>query len=285
MLLSICIPTYNRPDKVNQLLNFLYVEYQNIDKIKIEFIVGDNSDNLLTHDNCIKSILYQNKLLKYVKNKNNLGLVGNVLNLASLAKGQYVWFMGDDDLYYMNILSIVQKAIIEDNYAFIFLNHKAYYGSNKDSIVFNSAVDLNGNFIYEDGRKMALDIWKESSTSMMFMSACIYNRVELGKCISINMKKDLAFPLFMSFYCASKGKARIINEICIDNIWGEISWSDSRFDVFFIYVPKVLIRLIRLGYNYVESIKLLFDYFKPQYKQIFRYNLKKTKRAIFNRKS
>lgn len=260
--LTICIPTFNRPHKVIKLLNFLYYENKKIDssKLHIEIILGDNSSDDLTFKACNDSNLYREHSIIYIKNEVNLGLIGNVLNLAGLAKGDYVWFMGDDDDYHENIFLLVQDAILEDNYAYIFLNHCGYYEGKKQTTGFQSAVDVDNGVVFDDGKIMALSIWNFSRTSMMFISAGIFRRKELEKCIDTTKKKDLAYPLYMSFFCAAQGKTKIIVQVCIDNVWGHLSWSKYSDNVFLLYVPRILYCLPKIGYNYFKVRKLFFKY-------------------------
>lgn len=277
MELSICIPTFNRADKIKKLLNFLSEELENIHfpKIQIEFILGDNSSNLFTQNVCFESRLYKNDLLTYIKNEKNLGLIGNVLNLANLAKGNYIWFMGDDDDYHENIITLVQEAVLEDNYSYIFLNHRAYFEGKRYITGFESAIDLNRNSIYKEGKVMAFDIWNSSCTSLMFISACIFKRIDLEQCLKTRKKKDIAYPLHMSFYCAAQGKTRIINQVCIDNIWGSVSWSKSSEDVFLNYVPRILYYLPSIGYSHFQSYKIISKYIWARKRSFTTYWLKK----------
>ena len=48
MSLSICIPTYNRFNELNNCLNSIYLAYSKFNKIKLEICISDNSD---TNDN------------------------------------------------------------------------------------------------------------------------------------------------------------------------------------------------------------------------------------------
>jgi glycosyltransferase involved in cell wall biosynthesis len=269
MFLSILIPTYNRSSKVKNLLQYLYLEISkySASNFKISVTVGDNSTDSKTKEECINSELYKSGLLKYFKNEYNLGLVGNVISLANSAQGDYCWFMGDDDIYHPDILQFVQTAILEDNYSFVFLNHCSYVPEREQTTGFRSAVDIDKEAIYADGKLMVFDVWNYSTTSLMFISACIYKRDILSECLKTDKEIDLSYPLYMSFYCAAQGKARIIKEICIDNIRGGNSWVDSHENVFTLYVPQTLCSLPHLGYDFFQSKKVYLKYIFPQKKR------------------
>ena len=92
MLLSICIPTYNRPESLINCLNSLAKQKEK----NFEVCISDNCSK-----KNIKKIIspYKKKLnIRFKKNKKNLGFALNLLNVSSMARGEYIWFIGDDDL-------------------------------------------------------------------------------------------------------------------------------------------------------------------------------------------
>jgi len=282
MLLSICIPTCNRPEYIEQLFVFLSKEVGNLCLLqdKIEIIIGDNSTNLLSSEIFYNSALVKNNNVYYVKNGKNLGLIGNIVNLSFLAKGEYIWFMGDDDIYYDNLLSIVINTLLEDEYSFVFLNHRICKNGKEENSI-ESVVDLSKPEIYMDGKLMLIYLWNFSTTSTMFISACIYKTNYVIESINYPIKKDLAFPLFMSFYCGSKGKTKIIKEVCIDNLQNEISWASSVNDVFFSFIPNILFKLPDIGYGYIKSKIIVLNFLRPIIKDVIIYNIKKCIKNLF----
>ncbi|VVB93001.1 Glycosyl transferase family 2 [uncultured archaeon] len=97
-LLSICIPTYNRPEQIKTLyqtfLSRAFHEYGS----QIEIIVCDNSDDE-------EASLNRSNLgpkVHYYKNKVNIDFHGNIIQCAKLANGQFIWIISDDDLILWN---------------------------------------------------------------------------------------------------------------------------------------------------------------------------------------
>ncbi|GEM_PF-5045672 len=92
--MSICIPTYNRPDDIKALYqSFLcraLKEYGN----QIEVVVCDNSDD--EHAQLNQSNL--GNIIRYFKNDMNLGGDGNIMRCVRQATGQFIWIIPDDDL-------------------------------------------------------------------------------------------------------------------------------------------------------------------------------------------
>ena len=96
MLFSICIPAYNRPEKLKELLQSIDAEY-----LRIEIIIcEDNSPKQSSIRKVVEDFKKNsNYEIKYFENKINLGFDGNLRNLIEKAKGDFVIFMGDDDLF------------------------------------------------------------------------------------------------------------------------------------------------------------------------------------------
>lgn len=107
-LISICIPTYNRPKLLYQALDSCFRQtYQNF-----EIVICDNSTNLLSQ-RIIKKI--NDKKIRYYKNRNNIGSAKNFNRALSLTRGEYIKFLFDDDLLYPDCLeqmvSILKKNL------------------------------------------------------------------------------------------------------------------------------------------------------------------------------
>ena len=120
MLLSICIPTYNRPESLLNCLNSL-AKQKNKD---FEVCISDNCSKK-NIKNLIKP--FRKKLnIKYKKNRKNLGFALNVLKVSLMAKGEFIWFLGDDDLTVNNSVKYLTNLIKKKrNIDFFWIN--SYY--------------------------------------------------------------------------------------------------------------------------------------------------------------
>ena len=106
MLLSICIPTFNRPENLLNCLNSLSKQKS---RDKFEVCISDNCSNVN-----IKKLItpYKKKLnINFKKNKKNLGFAMNVLKVSLQAKGEFIWFLGDDDLVTKNSITYLLNLI------------------------------------------------------------------------------------------------------------------------------------------------------------------------------
>ncbi|WP_346895285.1 glycosyltransferase [Clostridium sp. UBA7503] len=93
-LVSVLIPAYNRPEYLKIALeSVLNQTYRNI-----EIIICDDSTTVDV-ENMIQEYLKQYSNIRYYKNENNLGQFNNDIKLFNLAKGEYINYLMDDDLF------------------------------------------------------------------------------------------------------------------------------------------------------------------------------------------
>ncbi len=124
MLLSICIPTFNRAEQLDNCLNSILISQQKYKLHDFEVCISDNNSK----DNT-KSIIekYRTKLnINYSENSENIGFAKNAMKVVDLAKGKYSWIIGDDDLVLPDTFNILSKILKSNlNIEIFFLN--SYY--------------------------------------------------------------------------------------------------------------------------------------------------------------
>lgn len=136
MLLSICIPTYNRPEHLRNCLNS--ISQQNARDFEVCI-----SDNASKSD--ITKIIrpFKKKFkIKYKRNKRNLGFAMNVLKVSLMAKGKFIWFLGDDDLVNKNSLNYLIN-LIKKNKKINFFWINSYYLDALYLKKFSNNFDIN----------------------------------------------------------------------------------------------------------------------------------------------
>ena len=123
--ISICIPAYNRPKELVELLESIfqqsYLPYEVI-------ICEDNSPMRSDISEVVK--LYTNNStinLRYIENEKNLGYDANLRKTISLAEGDYVFLSGNDDLLAENCLSIVAAKIAKYSPEIIIRSYSSFY--------------------------------------------------------------------------------------------------------------------------------------------------------------
>lgn len=121
MIISICIPTYHRSKNLDNCLNSINLNKFN-NKNFFEICISDNSTDDMSSDVVSR---YKKVLpINYIKNQTNIGRVKNYLNVVSMAKGDFVWLLGDDDLLVPNAINNIKKLIENhaSNVDFFYIN-------------------------------------------------------------------------------------------------------------------------------------------------------------------
>lgn len=232
MMLSICIPTYNRKCELERQLK-TFLPFVNDNKEKVELIVSDNDSKDGTAK-YLESLKDQYPWIVVNVNKKNVGLVGNLFKVSALAKNKYLWVVGDDDTVFSDtpkkVLDILEN---QNNISHVFLNYKTVLENNEiQSKVYNGKSGYT-----EDGLEMFSSITRNANIgSNMFLSANIYKRELVCEANDIILRNDendnLALPLGWSLFC-SKQSGYIIDDVCLENRLDGISWSSSKVRVFY----------------------------------------------------
>lgn len=92
--LSICVPTYNRPEKLAKLYRDFLSRAAEDFQDTLEILVCDNSDQDAAQQN---QELMRNGFVRYIKNERNLGFDGNIVQCFLQSSGEFVWIISDDD--------------------------------------------------------------------------------------------------------------------------------------------------------------------------------------------
>lgn len=106
--LSICIPTYNRSNHLNNCL-YSIVQCVNVELSTVQICVSDNNST----DNTLEIVESFSQYLdiKYHKNESNLGIPRNFLNVVSMAEAEFIWLVGDDDILLPDAISRLIRLI------------------------------------------------------------------------------------------------------------------------------------------------------------------------------
>jgi glycosyltransferase involved in cell wall biosynthesis len=103
LILSICIPSYNRPESLLALLSSV-----DCSPADIEIVIAE--DNAPRRKDVREKVqVFQSSspyLISYHENESNLGFDANLRQLTQLAAGDYLLFMGDDDLFKCGALNL-----------------------------------------------------------------------------------------------------------------------------------------------------------------------------------
>ena len=96
-LVSICIPSYNRPAELRRLLES--IDSKRIQDIEVVICEDKAPRRLEVRKQVDEFKAHTQYEVNYIENEQNCGYYKNLRNLINNATGEFIVFMGDDDLF------------------------------------------------------------------------------------------------------------------------------------------------------------------------------------------
>jgi glycosyltransferase involved in cell wall biosynthesis len=109
-LLSICIPTYNRPDKIENAIKSL-IELEDINLVEI--VIVDNFSEKKVSE-IYDHMNYKLSNIKIIRNSVNIGGGANLLRCIEYAQTDWIWLLGDDDIALKDSLKVILNDITNE---------------------------------------------------------------------------------------------------------------------------------------------------------------------------
>lgn len=229
--ISILLPTYNRLNKLTELVEYLKAEGV-FDNEYIEVIISNNGS-------CDGTDIFLNELneanLCIYSQESNIGILENFRFLINKAIGEYIWIMGDNDYYMSGLINYVLRVLDENRECtHIFLNYGAVGEAKK---ITHTKVYHGDSGIYKNGLDMFYNVAADSTLgALMFISANIYRLNEVRKAHKLidqaGEEENFALPLGYSLFC-SKGENICIGDVYVyDEMITPSTWSDSKIQVY-----------------------------------------------------
>lgn len=120
MLVSICIPTFEKPDSLKIALDNIFIQ----DYTSFEVIISDDSSSDVILDICN---IFSSDKIRYYRHESTGNAIDNWNNALSLASGNIITLLHDDDYYVSeSVLSEVVKKFITSEFGLILLNSIHY---------------------------------------------------------------------------------------------------------------------------------------------------------------
>ncbi len=157
-LLSICIPTYNRAGHLEKLLRFLGANILSNPRYSIEVIAVNNAS---TDDTRLMLEGLQDERIRIVHREDHLPTAEeNIFHSVPFCTGEFVWFLGDDDVPVLENFA--------DHYALI-------EASSHDFLLFNPAItDSRGTIAVLQNVKMNRQMLELPIADMVAMIGCFF---------------------------------------------------------------------------------------------------------------
>ncbi|MFN6033110.1 MAG: glycosyltransferase family 2 protein, partial [Dolichospermum sp.] len=91
-LVSVIIPTYNRPEYLKQAISSAVTQtYQNIEIIVCDNCSSENPESLIES--------FHDSRIKFHRHPENIGMLANQLHAFKMAQGKYIASLHDDDMW------------------------------------------------------------------------------------------------------------------------------------------------------------------------------------------
>ncbi len=125
-LISVCIPTYNRPVEIQEAIESVIVQLDDETRSLVEIVVSHDpgAENEAEVQKVLQEMVKKYDTVRYFKNEKNMrfsnGLIAN-----EHATGEYLMPLSDDD--YLTEFSISYLLEIIEKTNFDFLLHKAVF--------------------------------------------------------------------------------------------------------------------------------------------------------------
>lgn len=131
-MLTICIPTYNRPDEIRQRIIELLPQLNDFVKI----IIIDNASVFPVAD-IIGDLITDIDAVKVVRNKYNIGMSANLARCIECADTDWLWILGDDDLVTSSAIDQIKTDIAAADEDVCCLKYSSYCNENSHDEVLN----------------------------------------------------------------------------------------------------------------------------------------------------
>ncbi len=118
-LLTIAVPTYNRARELSLLLEYLAPQLAHFAE-EVELLICDNASADDTQLR-VRQWIDQGLRCRYELSPENLGPDSNFLRCYRLARGNFVWIFGDDDVIFDGALNRILAVLRQTNMDLVFV--------------------------------------------------------------------------------------------------------------------------------------------------------------------
>ena len=184
-LVSILIPTHNRPDYFELALKSALAQ----DYANIEIIVSDNSDDELTSER-LERYLGENPYIHYSRVP-NYSAIDNFNNCLDLAEGEYINYLMDDDLFHPEkIKKMMAYMLTQPNIGLVTSSRQLIDGDGKylnpipgKERIFNTETLIHGFSLGDSILTKGMNIIGEPTT-------VLFRRANIGERFGVFLEKE-----------------------------------------------------------------------------------------------
>jgi len=205
-LISVCIPAYNRPSVLPALLDSIL----NQDFDDCDIVIAEDAS---PERQAIALVVadYQQRVgdkLKYHENLQTLGYDGNLRRLIELATGDYVLFMGNDDLLAPGALSAVANAVRERQDVGVVLRSYASFINNTErpEQVFRY---FSEDRVFPPGPDTVVTFFRRC----VFISGMVFKRSSAARCATTRFDGTLLYQQHLAGHILATESGAYLNRV------------------------------------------------------------------------
>lgn len=205
-LVSVGIPTYNRPDGLRRALESITGQtYKNL-----EIIVSDNCSPDRDTESVVSEFCAHDHRIKFFRHPQNNGSFFNFRFVQEKANGEYFFWLADDDYVSPNFVSTLLKELELDKSISVAMcaTHRFDQNGNTIDIIrnFNNRLNLNNS----GNVRLALNVVNND-----YMSYLIYGiyRTQFIRDIMINCPQVFAQDILIVCHALLAGKMYYVDEV------------------------------------------------------------------------
>lgn len=255
LVLSICIPTYNRVQHLKRLLPYFENEIiGNLESV-VEVVISNNASTDNTHDYLSE---YENKYswLRINNNKQNVGARNNFLLLQEMAVGSYIWLPGDDDYLKIGLIKKIVECIDLHRPNYIYINRRTICENTKVPNVEGKRHCVDYDKIIDINHRQLVNLVYENFDDLKFQTSSVFRKdlVDLFESEFMVYAEDVradCHSLFKAIRSIQKGKSYFFSEVCI--LSGDlITWGKNRVHFLSECDPAFIYGLEAFGFSKSE---------------------------------
>jgi|GEM_PF-3033864 len=136
ILLSICIPAYNQPKALSEVLDSIVIDFEDARvRDRVEIIIHDDASPFGSLAPVVSVYQEKYKNIRFVRHKENVGFDRNLLGAVNEALGKFCWLMSDNDALAEGALQKVVSFLDEySDIGYAYVGARGYDGELKKEL-------------------------------------------------------------------------------------------------------------------------------------------------------
>lgn len=267
-LLSIAIPTYNRPQFLEQQLDWINRTISGFED-DCEIVISDDGSTDTTAAVIEKWRQELSRVAFRVNvNSQNLGPVKNIARCIHLAEAQYVWLMGDDDeIAERTIAYIFDSLRANPRLTALILNYSVYFAPVQ-KLTCDRYFDIPEETPGLPGKVLLEPVFRQqhAANGIGFVTSLIYHTATAQQSIQAwqGSVDNFEAPGYWTGYCAIHGEVKISKDVWVQYNCGMNSQPNHKqwFEHHYADLPELYVKLMEMGYDASLLQQLLLEHFK-----------------------